>query len=95
MHQPALDGVPGVVRDHVIALALGAKIRVDERPLREDELFGLDEAFITSTTQGVMPVAEIDGRVIGNGRRGELTTTLQQLFDVLESRQVSAVAAGA
>jgi D-alanine transaminase len=85
--------LPGVVRDHVISLALGAKIRVDERPLRDDELFDLDEAFITSTTQGVMPVAEIDERVIGNGRRGEVTTTLQQLFDRLESRQIAGVAA--
>jgi len=86
--------LPGVVRDHAISLALGAKVRVDERPLREDELFDPDEAFITSTTQSVMPVAEIDGRVIGNGRRGEVTTTLQRLFDQLESRQVAAVAAG-
>lgn len=77
--------LPGVVRDRVIDLALGAKIRVDERPLREAELFDLDEAFITSTTQGVMPVAEIDGRVIGNSRRGEVTTTLQQLVDALEA----------
>nr|MDQ3280907.1 aminotransferase class IV [Acidobacteriota bacterium] len=44
--------LPGVVRDRVIGLALRAKIRVDERPLREAELFDLDEAFITSTTQG-------------------------------------------
>ena len=79
--------LPGVVRDHVIELALGAKIRVDERPIREEELFDLDEAFITSTTQGVMPVAEIDGRVIGNSRRGEITGTLQRLFDELEARQ--------
>jgi D-alanine transaminase len=77
--------LPGVVRDRVIGLALAAKIRVDERPLREAELFDLDEAFITSTTQGVMPVTEIDGRVIGNSRRGEVTTHVQQLFDQLES----------
>jgi len=77
--------LPGVVRDRVIGLALGAKIRVDERPLREAELFDLDEAFITSTTQGVMPVSEIDGRVIGNRRRGELTTALQTRFDQLEA----------
>ena len=76
--------LPGVARDHVIGLALGAKIRVDERPLREAELFDLDEAFITSTTQGVMPVTEIDGRVIGNSRRGEITTELQARFDQLE-----------
>jgi D-alanine transaminase len=77
--------LPGVVRDRVIGLALAAKIRVDERPLREAELFDLDEAFITSTTQGVMPVTEIDGRVIGNSRRGEVTTELQRAFDRLES----------
>ncbi len=76
--------LPGVVRDHVISLALAAKIRVDERPLREAELFDLDEAFITSTTQSVMPVTEIDGRVIGNSRRGEVTTRLQELFDAEE-----------
>ena len=76
--------LPGVVRDRVIGLALAAKIRVDERPLREAELFDLDEAFITSTTQGVMPVAEIDGRVIRNSRRGEVTARLQSAFDELE-----------
>jgi D-alanine transaminase len=73
--------LPGVVRDHVISLALAAKIRVDERPLRDAELFDMSEAFITSTTQGVMPVTEIDGRVIGNSRRGEITTLLQRAFD--------------
>ena len=77
--------LPGVVRDRVIGLALAAKIRVDERPLREAELFDLDEAFITSTSQGVMPVTEIDGRVIGNSRRGEITTDLQEKFDTLEA----------
>ena len=77
--------LPGVVRDRVIGLAIEARIRVDERPLREVELFDLDEAFITSTTQGVMPVTEIDGRVIGNSRRGEVTEELQRLFDALEN----------
>jgi D-alanine transaminase len=76
--------LPGVVRDRVIGLALRARIRVDERPLREAELFDLDEAFITSTTQGVMPVAEIDGRVIGNSRRGGITEALQEAFGQAE-----------
>src|SRR5688572_12738586 len=76
--------LPGVVRDRTIGLALAARIRVDERPLREAELFDLDEAFITSTTMGIMPVTEIDGRVIGNSRRGEITTHLQKLFDDAE-----------
>ena len=81
--------LPGVVRDRTIGLALAAKIRVDERPIRETELLDLDEAFITSTTMGVMPVTEIDGRVIANGRRGEITTRLQRLFDDLELSEIS------
>ncbi len=76
--------LPGVVRDHAISLALAEKIRVDERPSRTDELFHLDEAFMTSTTQGIMPITEIDGRVIGNSRRGEITGQLQRLFDAQE-----------
>ena len=81
--------LPGVVRDRVIGLALGARIRVDERPLREAELFDLDEAFITSTTQGVMPVTTIDGRLVRNGRGGPVTTQLQQLFDDIEAREAA------
>ena len=76
--------LPGVVRDRTIGMALAARIRVDERPPREAELFDMDEAFITSTTQGIMPVTEIDGRVIGNSRRGEITTQLQRLLDDAE-----------
>ena len=87
--------LPGVVRDRVIGLAIASKIRVDERPLRETELFQLDEAFITSTTMGVMPVAEIDGRAIGNSRRGEITTRLQQLFDDLEMSEIAQQSRGA
>lgn len=82
--------LPGVVRDRTISLALAAKIRVDERPLREAELYDVEEAFITSTTQGVMPVSEIDGRIVRNGRAGELTAELQRLFDVAERESVRA-----
>jgi D-alanine transaminase len=72
--------LPGVVRDRVVQLAGD----VDERPLREDELHELDEAFITSTTMGVMPVVAIDGRAVADGRRGTLTATLQRALDEAE-----------
>lgn len=81
--------LPGVVRDKVISFALAAKIRVDQRPLRDAELFDLDEAFITSTTQGVMPVTDIDGRAIGKSRRGEVTASLQRSLDAAERADAS------
>ncbi|HEV7487974.1 MAG TPA: aminotransferase class IV [Thermoanaerobaculia bacterium] len=77
--------LPGVVRDRVVSLALANHIGVDERPLLETELFDLDEAFITSTTLGVMPVATIDGRAM---RRGDITTKLQRLLDDDEAREL-------
>jgi D-alanine transaminase len=77
--------LPGVVRDRVVSLALANQIRVDERPLLETELFDLDEAFITSTTMGVMPVASIDGRAM---RRGGITPKLQRMLDDDEAREL-------
>ncbi len=73
--------LPGTVRDQIISIALEDKIRVDERPVTENELFSVDEAFVTSTSMAVMPVTAIDDRTIGNGRRGEITTLLQRLYD--------------
>ena len=87
-HQLDNHILPGVVRDHVIQLALAARIRVEERPIREKELFDLEEAFITSTTQGVMPVTDIDGRVIGTGRRGEVTTQMQKMLEEAEAKDI-------
>jgi D-alanine transaminase len=75
--------LPGVVRDRVVSLALANNFSFDERPLREEELFDLDEAFITSTTLGVMPVSTIDGRAM---RRGDIAPKLQRLFDDDEAR---------
>ncbi len=77
--------LPGVVRDRVVHLARAAGIRVEERPLREDELFDVDEVFITSTTMGVMPVGGIDDRTM---RRGGITPMLQRLLDEAESTEL-------
>ncbi|HEX7677617.1 MAG TPA: aminotransferase class IV, partial [Thermoanaerobaculia bacterium] len=78
--------LPGVVRDRILRLARAAGIPVEERPLDESELFDVDEAFITSTSMGVMPVSAIDGRPM---RRGPLTPLLQRLLDEEEARDVS------
>jgi len=72
--------LPGVVRDHVIDLAIAAHIRVDERPLREAELFTLGEAFITSTTALLRPVKSIDGTRIGSKLPGPVTKTLYDSY---------------
>lgn len=62
----------GVVRKQV--LSLGSN--VFEREITLDDLRNCKEAFITSSTKNILPVTEIDGKTIGNGFAGAVTTAL-------------------
>ena len=42
--------------------------------------YGADEAFTTGTFAGLAPVGEIDGRIIGSGKRGPMVERLQGLY---------------
>ena len=71
----------GITRDTIIALAkneLG--IETMERPVDPAELYTADECFLTGTAAHITPVAEIDHRKIGDGRVGEIASTLQKLY---------------
>lgn len=83
-HPPNFQILPGVVRDRVIEIAIEQRIRLDERPVQQTELFSIDELFLTSTTQGVMPIIAIDDRPVGAGTIGPVTARIQRLFDDLE-----------
>lgn len=82
--------LPGVTRDRTIAVACEADVPLDERVFLLDEMRKADEAFISSTTMGVMPVREIDGHSVGSGVRGPVSARLQGLFDDAEKREVAA-----
>jgi len=73
--------LPGVTRDHAIALAGDI---VEQREISVRELEDADEIFITSTTLGVMPVYQIDGGAMR--ARGPITADLQRRLDEEESR---------
>jgi branched-chain amino acid aminotransferase len=44
------------------------------------ELVSADEIVMTSTTAGVRPIVEIDGRTVGDGTRGPVTASLQAAY---------------
>lgn len=68
--------LPGVTRDVVIGLAKALQIRVEERGFTLDEAYGAAEAFVTSTSANVLPVVQIDDKIIGSGIPGEYTVRL-------------------
>jgi branched-chain amino acid aminotransferase len=76
-----------ITQDTVLKLAKDNNIPIERRRITRDEVYICDEAFFTGTAAEVTPIKEVDGRVIGNGKRGEITKLLQTAyFDVVYGR---------
>ena len=71
--------LPGITRALVIGLARADGIETIERNLSTSEVHSADEVFTTGTMGELSPVLEVDGRPIGNGEVGALTTRLRLL----------------
>ena len=70
----------GITRTVAIALAKREGLRIVERPFTLKEAKGAREAFLTAAATLVMPVVQIDDRVIGNGRPGSVATELRRIY---------------
>ena len=77
---PYACGLQGITRDTVISLARKNGIEVSETMMTNYDIYTADECFLTGTGAEVIAGIELDGRVIGNGRAGEITTRLIHLF---------------
>lgn len=75
----------GITRQVILELAQG-RFRVEERPIRYDELSSVDEAFISSSSREITPVTQIDDLLINRGEVGPRTTELEQRFIALVER---------
>lgn len=83
----------GITRSNVLRACREAGIPAHEKNFSLTEVYSADEAFCTGTFAGVVPVREIDGRAIGDGRPGPMVARLQALYRELVVRDV-AVRAG-
>lgn len=71
-----LGSLEGITRAVVIELARGMGLEVLEQPFTRHDVYNADEVFLTGTAAEIVPVASVDGRPIGDGRAGEVTTRL-------------------
>ena len=74
------SALEGITRDTIIRFAHENGVIVREKRVTRDEVYLADEAFFTGTAAEVTPIRELDGRRIGNGRRGPLTEQLQKQY---------------
>lgn len=70
--------LPGVTRDVVIDLARELNIPLREAPIYSHEIVRLEELFLTGTTTDVQPIVELDGKEVGDGKRGDIVRSLQK-----------------
>ncbi|MEE8131069.1 MAG: aminotransferase class IV [Vicinamibacterales bacterium] len=79
---PSLDAglLEGVTRNFVFEVGAHIDVPVRAAVLRDADLAGADEAFITSTTREILPVTKIDGRSVGSGEPGPVTMALANAF---------------
>ena len=78
----------GVTRQKVIDLCRAEGIPVFEKNYSLYEAYGADEAFLTGTFGAQTPVAEIDGRPVGNGDR-PVTARIQSIYKELIAADVA------
>jgi len=75
---PPVDAglLPGITRAFLFEVGAEAGIAVKEAVLRDADLFGADESFLTSTTREVVPIVQVDERTVGSGVPGPITRAL-------------------
>jgi branched-chain amino acid aminotransferase len=71
----------GITRTIILEILRNEKISVNLNGYPFEKNFQLDEAFISSTSRGVLPVTKIDGRKIGNGMPGPLTKSIRGSYE--------------
>ncbi|GBD36178.1 D-alanine aminotransferase [bacterium HR36] len=72
--------LPGITRALVLRLAREQGIAVEERVLRLADLPQVAELFLTGTTSEILPIVQVDGQIIGEGKPGPITRRLQEAY---------------
>jgi branched-chain amino acid aminotransferase len=80
MFSPPEGILMGITRQTVFELAAEHGLPVREAQLTAFDLHAADEVFLTSTAGGIMPIVEIDGRVIGDGKPGRVFQRIHGLY---------------
>jgi branched-chain amino acid aminotransferase len=79
----------GITRSNVLRVCAEAGIPAHEKSFSLTDVYGADEAFVTGTFAGLVPVHTVDGRTIGTGKRGPMVERLQDLYKAFARRDVS------
>jgi branched-subunit amino acid aminotransferase/4-amino-4-deoxychorismate lyase len=77
---PARGVLQGITRRTVIEMSQALNIPLETRDVSAEEIQQADEVFISSTAGGVMPVTQVDGHLLGDGKPGPITLQLRDHY---------------
>ena len=72
--------LPGITRDLVIEIAKNNTILVEEREVKETELYSADEIWMTSSTREIAPVIRLNDKAVGSGAAGDMWKRVVDLY---------------
>ena len=70
--------LPGITRSVVMEVARDLGLTLQLRPFSRDEAYAAREAFLTSTSNFVLPITRIDGKPVGEGKPGPIVGRLRE-----------------
>jgi branched-chain amino acid aminotransferase len=72
--------LPGITQESIETIARDLGFEVSHEALVRTDLYTADEAFLTGTAAEVVPIREVDDRTVGDGKPGEITKKLQEMY---------------
>ncbi|MDD4953976.1 MAG: branched-chain-amino-acid transaminase [Candidatus Omnitrophica bacterium] len=81
-----MGSLRGITRDSVLEIARQNKILVHEHVVTRHEVYISDECFLTGTAAEIIPVVQVDGRMIGSGKPGKMTLSLMKKFKEMTAK---------
>lgn len=79
----------GITRQKIIEACEKNGVVCRQKNFSLFDVYGADEAFVTGTFGGLTPVTEIDGRIIGDGKFGQLSRQLSEWYNALIHDEIS------
>lgn len=89
---PTLNNLRGITRAAAIELAIKDRIPISETNMGLFDIYTADEIFVTGTAAEIAPVTKVDGRIIGDGKPGQITRKLMAEFKELTRKEGTPIA---
>jgi branched-chain amino acid aminotransferase len=80
----------GVTRHEALRIAHSAGIKILYEPLSMDDAGRIEEAFLTSSSRGIVPIVDLNGTRVGTGEVGPMTKRLMKLYEADVEKRVEA-----